>query len=532
MKKQEFLSAVRWRINSEPTGTLRKMLMEFAQFIPGDDFDEALLTLKNNATAIAQNAPANLTAKVEQLCEDVENCKYELMWTCEDGYDDCGYYDNEVLVDSDGLGNEIESLLKGAMLCVEEKRYAEALGVFETLFSLDIPIDEMGGYGVMDLILEDLIELELTDLLRCYAYTALFILRGSKRPQKLYNIVNTLGCEMDLQEIAQTGADEIPQWDTFKKQWVEFLMEQGKPGHVYLLIDAVLFNGGVKNLHDFTIKHGTKYPSAYLRLTEAYIAQNEYAQAVSVILDGFSKFNGINDTRVRLADLLLDIGTITNDQSLTDQATWEGFYSSADLHHFLSIYNAADEKMKETALKYLKKALNASGDRNYIRFLCGEYEPLYNTCVSNKKSLGWSLSEKGEVIPLFVALLVGQEQISPCTAKLIRTTFFDSGIANTFFTALGKSFKTISDSEREKYMNWCLKETDKRAEAIIRGTYRNSYYKVSALIVSLAEALRAAGDREGAEAFIIGYKNKYPRHTAFRACLKEDIALAGFGTLF
>ena len=378
----------------------------------------------------------------------------------------------------------------------------------------------------------DLINLEISEILLYYAYTAVMTLRGDERIQKLYDIAGISNYNIKLQEIIRIGTDDIPKRKEFEKQWTVFLLTKDLCHREHILLDAVLFGGGIKALHNFTIEHGTKYQTAYIRLVEMYIAEKEYPQAVFIILDGFSKLKGINNTRTKIADLLMNIGNITEDQSLIDKAVWEGFNSSVDLRHFINICNLRDKNIKDMAIDYLDKHQGKSNDSNYIRFLYGDYESVYTDCASDKKFLGWSMSEKGRMIPLFIALLANGETLSPCTKKLIESNFPHSNIKEAFFQVLIENYKRLSDTEWKNYFNWCLKEADGRVEAIVRGQHRNSYYKASALIVSLAEVMRSSGDEMGSKNFIVSYKEKYPRHSSFRACLNQDIGLEKFGKLF
>ena len=44
-----------------------------------------------------------------------------------------------------------------------------------------------------------------------------------------------------MQEIARTGADDIPERNEFEEQWIEFLLTQDLSNRENILIDAVLF---------------------------------------------------------------------------------------------------------------------------------------------------------------------------------------------------------------------------------------------------------------------------------------------------
>lgn len=531
MKKLDFLSAVRSGINNKASEELKKIIVEFARLIEHDNFEEALLTLEKIEPFVVRKMSADLLAEVKQLCESVNNGDYDLTWDYDNGYYHDYYDDEEILADSDGLGQEIQGLLENAMAYVSEKRYSEAFSAFDALFSLTIPLKDYDDLSLSDLFSQDLIDLNEDKVLRHYAYSAVVALSGAERVEKLYEIVLISHYRIKLPEIERTGADGIPLKDEFNKQWIEFLMAQELYHHEHILIDAVLFSGGVQHLNSFTSEHGMKFQSAYTRLTEIYIDGKEYSQAVSVIQDGFSKLNGINAVRVKLADFLLDIGVAENDKSLIEKAVWEGFYSSLDLHHYMNICDYADDKMKDSAIERLEEC-PGKPDENYIRFLYGDYESVYISCISDKKSLGWSSGDKGGMIPLFVALLSKEKVLSSCVKKLIESVFMHSDLIEKFFGTLGESFKTLSDAEWDKYINWCLNEANDRVEAIVGGQHRGSYYKASALIVSLAEVMRSAGDKAAAEEYITGYKEKYPRHSSFRSCLREDVELAEFRKLF
>lgn len=64
---------------------------------------------------------------------------------------------------------------------------------------------------------------------------------------------------------------------------------------------------------------------------------------------------------------------------------------------------------------------------------------------------------------------------------------------------------------------WLEKEVDKRAEAVVGGGHRKSYYKAAILIVALGETLESNGKFHGRMALIEYYKKMYSQKSAFRA---------------
>jgi tetratricopeptide (TPR) repeat protein len=427
MKKQDFMSVVRRGIENKSLDELRRLCLEFARLVPLDRIEEAMMSFKRRDAVAQQSTPLDLTVAVDELFKRISNGDYRLEWDYDGGYYD-GYHgeyyeDEETIADIDGLGADIQALLETAMDYVKEKRYSEALSAFDKLFSLAIPVEEYDDIDIDTLFVDDLITLDIDVVLQHHAYAVVMALRGCERVEKLYDVVefsyNTYH-ELDIQEMARIGEDDIPDHGEFEERWIEFLLAKDSPkANAGIVIDAVLFKGGIDALHSFTLEHGAKYHDSYVRLSEMYIAAQEYPKAVSVIQDGFSKMAGVNRTRTHIANLLLEIGFATDDQCLIEKAVWEGFRSALALPHFINVCNLGTEDMKTAAKEYLEEHIKEAVDCNYIRFLCGDYESVYDACVTDKTQLGWSVSEKGRMIPLFITLLANKKTLSPCTKKLI-----------------------------------------------------------------------------------------------------------------
>jgi hypothetical protein len=275
------------------------------------------------------------------------------------------------------------------------------------------------------------------------------------------------------------------------------------------------------------MKHGAEHPNAYIALIKDYMKTERYSEAANIAAEGLSKLEGVDANRAKIADLLLETGEITNDTMLVQKAVWEGFASSLDLPHFLRLYILNDAKMREKAIKHLQANKNKeTQDYLYILFINGDYPEVYDVCKKDKKFLGWSYSEKGKMLPLFIALLVGTQSLPPCTVRMIKSSFWH-GLPDEFIETLEASISALPDEEWQVYFEWCVAETNGRAEAIVQGQHRKSYHKIAEFIVSIAEVINAQRDYPQAISFIDCFKEKYPRHRAFQQELRECIQLAG-----
>jgi tetratricopeptide (TPR) repeat protein len=528
MRKTVFMQEVRERIKNKPPDALRRLLIEFAHYIPRDEYEDVVLLLEETSDVKDQNKGIDLLTSVRKLCESVENGEYDFSYDYyEGGYG--GYWsDDDMLIDQDGLGEEIEALLKAAICSVNEGRYAEAFQAFDELHSLTIPSEEYDDIDISSLFSYEIISLDEYEVQRHYAYAALMVLRNDARVEKLHEIFIN---DTDIRDILQVGSAAIPDQSEFSRQWIELLMGKEPRFYEKALIHAVKFSGGINALRDFVEEHGETYQAAYLELMKDYVEEKQFEQAIGIANSGLAKLKPINSNRTKIADFLLEIGQTLEDASLIETAAWEGFCSSVDLSHFIVLSRLTAGSSRNRAIQHLE---NYKSARDYltIRFLNGDYGLVWDTLKKDKSTLGWSSSEKGKILPLFIVLLSGSDPEKPCSSKMIKNSYFNGKHFNDFIQVLGESLNELSDSDYQTYCDWCLEEISGRVEAIVKGQYRKSYYKASALIVSMAETIKSRGDASGAAMFIKRYKEKYPRHTSFHASLREDIKLAKFGKLF
>ena len=131
MQKSTFIYEVKQRIADKSPEALRKLLIELSQYVPRSDYEDVLALLEKRDEIPAAASNTDLLSAVRELCDSVDNGEYDFSWDLEDGYGYGGYWDDDTLTDCDGLGEQVESLLKTSMAYVRDKRYAEALQAFD-----------------------------------------------------------------------------------------------------------------------------------------------------------------------------------------------------------------------------------------------------------------------------------------------------------------------------------------------------------------------------------------------------------------
>ena len=87
--------------------------------------------------------------------------------------------------------------------------------------------------------------------------------------------------------------------------------------------------------------------------------------------------------------------------------------------------------------------------------------------------------------------------------------------------------KTLLICQEEFYLKWCRDEIGRRVDAIVSNQHRGSYHKAAGLLVAMAETLANREERQDGMDFIDRYKNKYPRHTAFKSDVTQAVQTSG-----
>lgn len=94
-----------------------------------------------------------------------------------------------------------------------------------------------------------------------------------------------------------------------------------------------------------------------------------------------------------------------------------------------------------------------------------------------------------------------------------------------FEKAMDKVFLSLhlSVQEENEYLDWCIKKSGLRINAIVSGKHRQSYGKAANLLLALAEVIANREEKEKGAKLIERYKQKYSNYSAFRRELREAV---------
>ena len=85
----------------------------------------------------------------------------------------------------------------------------------------------------------------------------------------------------------------------------------------------------------------------------------------------------------------------------------------------------------------------------------------------------------------------------------------------------------LNGEQEEFYLKWCSDEIGCRIDAIVSNQHRGSYHKAAGLLAAMAETLANREEKQEGMDLIERYRNKYPRHTAFKSEITQALQTSG-----
>ena len=533
MYKVDFLENLKQNLVDATADELVDFVVYVAKLLPSELYHDALAWFQQDISVDkeAKTETADLFAEIERLSSEIEEGGYEFHWD----FDNYGYYDygddadGDELVDVNGLGREITKLIPQIMKVAQNEQYEEAYQLFSQLFSLSVSNDYGDDIDIEQLFDRNLIRLDYHEVLNIYAYVVLVSKRGKERAKILYEIIDN--SNFKIEAVLKSGTTSIGDETEFYQEWIEYLcdLEIDKywvKNRDNLLIDALTSSGGINALRSFVAEHGMKHANVVFKLLQADIQNENFFQAVETIKKGFNEINGIDDNKTKLADYLIAIARKSNDELLLKEGIIEGFKSSLQLEYYGEIHAWQDVDLIREMLDYLEVHVGKS-DFHYfcIHFLNGNHELIWNECVKDTMSLGWSHSLKGFIFPLLLVAIT-KDELGILTTDMVN--YRGNQLRYVQFAELLTNSKLVlTDSQNQEYSKWCENQIGLRVDAIVTNQHRGAYDRAAKLIVAMGEILMTNYNEQTGMNYILKFKQTYPRHNSFQKSLRENLALIG-----
>ncbi|OPX83618.1 MAG: hypothetical protein A4E53_04566 [Pelotomaculum sp. PtaB.Bin104] len=557
---REFMRKVEKQLKNYSSDTLREIIITWAKKTPQAKRQEFLAMIIPPSSGKKPPKPdKELLKGIKALSERVEDGDY-----C-DGWG----WDNELRQERDwgdeSWAEEVDDFFSQANDAFLNGQYELAKQAYKGLFAI-LAMGEESGHLPGNPDIAEMLTTDIEEALLCYFRAVYMTTSAETRPCRLLESIQGYwyfaGSHFSLQKLIDAGTISLPDFHQFLDALVNFLREKGS--HHNLLREAVKLSGGITALAELARREGKEHPGAYVDWLEALDGKNDYHMMAEVAREGLAAVPHDYSIRAEIAEGLIKAGKLLNDISLQLSGYREAFCSSPNLDYFLNLFSLASQnncftQEVEAAIAILTSLLQKTGCRNEqyypiddeirmssvsspgllvtIYILTGRYEQAYQLC-QNKAALGWTygINPKGLAIPFFLVLLAGEIKLAatPNLEKLWNEAVdvaCDDGsidLRKHFQQVMDDVFNHIQLPEKDetKYLEWCISEAGLRVGAIVGEKHRQSYHKAANLLVAVAEVL-ARRERKKEGASLLGkYRQKYPRHRAFREELDAALAIS------
>jgi hypothetical protein len=300
-----------------------------------------------------------------------------------------------------------------------------------------------------------------------------------------------------------------------------------------LLADVAGFRGR-EALARSAARHGASHPVLHARLVEELSASGDLEAAIGAAQGALAAVpDGRRPERAHVADLMFEAAQEAGRVSEAAAAAEAGFAAGLDLQRFLRLRRVGSPEAVARGVAALKGAPPRGREAMAVLFLAGEFNLLWSSVKDDGAALGWSRSDKGAAFPLVLALLFEGTDWGRVAAGLVRAVVEGCGaaVADEFMEVARDVDTRVPAGDFAAYRAWCRAEIEARVEAIVGNQRRGAYGRAAALIVAYAETvdLAAGGGRPAALAYVDVFRDRYPRHSAFRRELDASLARSSLG---
>ncbi|MHB8124586.1 MAG: hypothetical protein ACYDEJ_02905 [Desulfitobacteriaceae bacterium] len=493
---------------------------------------------------------------IEAFAQRVENGEYCDGWGWdEDIHDERDWGDESWAEETDGLFLQARSLLlQGDYKLVEE--------AYTSLFDI-LEMGQEPGHLPGDPDCSNMLKVDMDEQVALLLRSVYMNSASEERPTSLYETMNEYGYlarKVKLRNMMNALDSLLPDFDAFLAEWIDFLINQSGTDISELLREAVLIKGGIPAISEFARQYADKYPRAYIDWIAALEIKEDTESVIQVAREGMSRIPRDYTVRAEVAETISRIGEKQSDNKLKLEGYGECFYSNPSIRYLLDLYITAMEcgrfeevrdkaeqrimelrgKSRIPANNYNNREQNTSSVSEGVLFnallLGGIYEKVFEMCKGNGP-LGWSSSDNPK--PVFVTfMMVVLSKEGNHSKVLIKQ--WDDVIGNTsnhaekeYIEKYKKIINGIKESvqlsgeQAEFYLKWCTYEIGHRIDAIVSNQHRGSYHKAARLLVAMAETLANREEKQEGIDLIERYRNKYPRHSAFKSEITQALQTSG-----
>ncbi|OUQ14739.1 hypothetical protein B5E87_01215 [Massilimicrobiota sp. An142] len=526
MEYKDYMNQIQQRLNTMSEEEKNQWIYQYARVLDKSQRQKMLESLNFEHSQIINFHEKDF----QQFIKDVSDGELTIPATEEDdyyyGYDSeyITYYTKEC-----DLLNQLNDYIQDAFLYINNCQYQQGFNILQKL--QDLEYEAVYDYGdIYELSFAELFENNLMDVsLEQYSLYYLYAaFQLHRNISEMYSYFNQSKVEYVLSDLMAFGPEEITLSDDEYDRWISFL--ENTPGDyaAKLLRDICFLYGDINQLTKMTFEIGAKHPSLYLDVIDYDLSLHQLEHAKTIASQAFKQLDEGLTIRSKIAEKLIPY--FQDDIELYKIS----FLFNPQINHCLQLYTLdcdiafikTEFQKKNYAIRFefatleQEKASLSSDQKEILLFFLGDYENILEKAEKDQNNLGWSSNLKGILIPLLLMYLKPEKMhfvADDAVMDDLRRSLKVSGEDFYQLFHIWKEKYMITDEFKKKCIQWLKDEIEQRAEVIVGGTHRHSYYEVAKEIVVLSEILYLNKNITSMETFVKDYIKRYSRKHAFKA---------------
>lgn len=540
---------------------LEVFIHEIARTLPEkkrDTFIEQLKsvgTVEETETAYGKSELLNKEKLTEELksVQDmlvrIDEGEFLLTSGINEEYDD--WYNSDadefLFEDPENILGTIDTAMDLVHRCVDTELYEEGYELAELLSV--IAVQDEGEYNdcvgevlyLEDLEMHHLLTCDYRQLCRDALYLAYTGNVLDERADAVYRMMQNLKCRnVSLEEMMQSGKEELRQFDEFLELWIEYLGSFPGGNEEKLIQEAqLLINDDEKELENAR-RYAKQYPRLYEQYLKKKLTSGEDSECFELGRTALLEVPEASVWRSRIALLTARYALRLEKPDEAEECWLEAFRSVRNPVNYMRIFiESRDYARFAKEVSDICMSSGKSKDYYALMFLEGRFRKVIEEGMNVKEALGWSFTFMKDGMALFLLYLYCGEELPSGMVKMrdraagalgFSKEEYSQGLEKSpalddrslFMECFGRWKKRIAIPEEE-----CREVMDKleawieiRVEGIMRANRRNYYGECASFVAAYGEVRESRGERNGKQSFMDTYRQKYSRRSAFRQELK------------
>lgn len=533
---------------------LRLILISMANEVKPADRREFInkLLMKTKQVHQLERADERILDEIQSLLEEIEEqANEEPEWNGYDDEDSLGEY-AQFIPSISSLFNKIETLFDHGQYKLARQAYKALFVVFE--------MEDDYGRSIQ---LYDIDDLDRDEVRARYLRSIYLSEKPDNRVKSLLDTMQQFEqsdytARPNLQDVIDISVDPLPDFTEFLKEWMQITQKESEPQFDAWFREAVFLLEGTQGLERLAKLEGAKRPRVFIDWINTLIDSKNYSKALDAVTFALELFPKNQPIRAAIGDLKAFCGEQLQQKDILFDGEWISFEAKPDLSKLIGIYNQTKLSERQflmhkavEIIKTYKQTMNGycskkhwerdsietpSNPNNsllmHAYLFSNQFEQAFKLAKEGQ-ALGWSSASNPQ--PVFLAycfVKITNQPIIQLPNSL--RTFLNNVLSNSnevhsnelenqLINNLEKGYQelmSLADPLSDEIISWCVIAAENRISAIVSNQYRGAYERAALLTAACAEALKYRSQSQASE-FYQRIKNKFPRHTAFQAELRQ-----------